>query len=172
MAQDPWDLVLVGGGESLENIRSLARDIPGILFVGPEFGDSLCQYYALARALIVPSIIDPWGLVVNEGMASGLPVIVSRRCGSAKTLVHEGENGWTFESEDVDTLCGLLLRISSLPPDKLTEMGKKSKSVISDWSLDRFVDGVMAATQIPRRPPGGILSNILTRVWKGHVKVN
>ena len=172
MVQNPWDLLLVGDGEHLENIHGLARDIPGVLFVGPQFGDDLCQYYALARALVVPSIIDPWGLVVNEGMASGLPVIVSKGCGAAKTLVREGENGWTFEPGDDETLTNLMIRVSSLSSDALKEMGRKSQSIVSEWSLDRFADGVLKAVEIPRRPPAGPISNILTKLWKGRVTVN
>ena len=172
MVQNPWDLLLVGDGEHLENIHGLARDIPGVLFVGPQFGDDLCQYYALARALVVPSIIDPWGLVVNEGMASGLPVIVSKGCGAAKTLVREGENGWTFEPGDDETLTNLMIRVSSLSSDALKEMGRRSQSIVSEWSLDRFVDGVLEAIEIPRRPPAGPISNILTKLWKGRVRVN
>ena len=169
--QNRWDLLLVGDGEHLENIHGLARDIPGVLFVGPQFGDDLCQYYALARALFVPSIIDPWGLVVNEGMASGLPVIVSKGCGAAKTLVREGENGWTFNPGDDEALTKLMIRASSLPSDVLKEMGRKSQSIISEWSLDRFVDGVLKAIEIPRRPPAGFISNALTRLWKGRVRL-
>jgi glycosyltransferase involved in cell wall biosynthesis len=170
-SQNPWNLVLVGGGENLDNIRNLARDVPGIVFAGPQFSDILCQYYALARALIVPSISDPWGLVVNEGMASGLPVIVSTGCGAAKTLVRDGENGWTFEPGDDETLTKLMVRASSLPSDALKEMGRKSQSIVSEWSLDRFADGVLKAMEIPRRPPAGFVSNALTRLWKGRIRL-
>jgi len=108
----------------------------------------------------VSSEIDPWGLVVNEGMASGLPVIVSKGCGCAKTLVQEGENGWTFEPGDVETLTKLMLQVSSISQDKVKQMGKRSEEIIADWSLDRFVEGVLEAIQIPRRSPAGLISNI------------
>jgi glycosyltransferase involved in cell wall biosynthesis len=170
--QNPWNLVLVGGRDYLNNMQNLAKNISGIHFVGPQFGDDLCQYYALARTLVVPSIIDQWGLVVNEGMASGLPVIVSRGCGSAKTLVQEGRNGWTFEPGDDETLTKLMVQASSLSLDCLKEMGRRSQSIVSEWSLDRFVDGVLEAIEIPRRPPAGPISNILTKLWKGRVRVN
>jgi len=169
---ESWGLVLVGTGSHLGTIQKLSKGIPEILFAGPQFGDDLCHYYALSNGVIVPSLIDQWGLVVNEGMASGLPVIVSRGCGSAKTLVQEGENGWTFEPGDDEALTKLMIRASSSPSDALKEMGRKSQSIVSEWSLDRFADGVLKAIEIPRRPPAGILSDILTRVWKGHVKVN
>jgi glycosyltransferase involved in cell wall biosynthesis len=169
---ESWGLVLVGTGSHFDTIQKLARGIPEILFVGPQFGDDLRHYYALSHALIVPSLIDQWGLVVNEGMASGLPVIVSRGCGSAKTLVQEGENGWTFEPGDDETLTKLMVQASSLSSDCLKEMGRKSQSIVSEWSLDRFADGVLKAIEIPRRPPAGIISNILTKLWKGRVRVN
>lgn len=169
---DPWELVLVGSGDHLHQIQKLAEGIAGISFAGPRFDDDLCTYYGLARAIIVPSTTEPWGLVVNEAMASGLPVIVSTGCGAAKTLVHEGENGWTFEPYDIQKLADIMLMTSGLPVELLDNMGKKSRQIISEWSLDRFTDGVMKAVEIPRRPAAGIISNIITRFWKGRVRIN
>lgn len=168
----PWSLVLVGDGDYLDHIKNLAGNLPEVYFAGPKFGAELCLYYGLARMLIVPSLSDPWGLVVNEGMASGLAVIVSRGCGAAKTLVQEGENGWTFEPRDDEALTKLMEKASSLPRDALNEMGRKSQSMVSEWSLDRFADGVLKAIEIPRRPPAGLISDTLTRLWKGRVRVN
>jgi glycosyltransferase involved in cell wall biosynthesis len=170
--QNPWDLVLVGHGGYLDDIHKLEKYVCGIHFVGAQFEDNLCEYYALARVLIVPSNTETWGLVVNEGMASGLPVIVSKGCGSAKTLVHEGENGWTFEPGDDEALTKLMIGASSLSSNALKEMGRKSQSIVSEWSLDRFADGVLKAIEIPRRPPAGPISDILTKLWKGRVRVN
>jgi 1,2-diacylglycerol 3-alpha-glucosyltransferase len=138
---ESWGLVLVGAGSHFDSIHKLAKGIPEVQFAGLQFGDELCRYYALSHALIVPSVIDQWGLVVNEGMASGLPVIVSRGCGAAKTLVKEGENGWTFDPGDDETLTKLMLQASSLSLDCLKEMGRKSQSIVSQWSLDRFATG-------------------------------
>jgi glycosyltransferase involved in cell wall biosynthesis len=167
-----WSLVLVGDGDHLDDIKKLARNLPEVRFVGSKFGADLCIYYGLARMLIVPSLSDPWGLVVNEGMASGLPVIVSKGCGAAKTLVKESENGWTFEPGDEKTLASFMIKASSLSPEALKEMGRKSKAIVSEWSLDRFADGVLKAIEIPRRPPAGLVSNVLTRLWKGRVRTN
>jgi glycosyltransferase involved in cell wall biosynthesis len=162
----------VGDGDHFDHIQNLTENLPEDYFAGLKFGAELCHYYALARVLIVPSLSDPWGLAVNEGMASGLPVIVSKGCGAAKTLVREGENGWTFEPGDEEALTTLMIKASSLPPDALKEMGRKSQSIISEWSLDRFADGVLKAIEIPRRPPAGFISDTLTRLWKGRVSIN
>jgi glycosyltransferase involved in cell wall biosynthesis len=109
---------------------------------------------------------------VNEALASGLPVIVSRGCGAAKTLVKEGENGWTFEPGAIEELAALMAQMSSLSDSVLQDMGQASRQIVAQWGLDRFVDGVLAALKIPRRPDAGFLSNLLTRLWKGHVRVH
>lgn len=168
----PWNLVLVGSGSHLESIRKAFSNVAGLQFLGPQFGDDLCHCYGLANVLIVPSTLDPWGLVVNEGLASGLPVIVSTGCGAAHTLVAEGENGWCFAPGDVEGLTGLMLRASSCSADALAQMGRKSREIISEWSLDRFADGVFSAMQFPRAASGGFLADIAARLWKGRVSIN
>lgn len=169
---DGWDLVLVGDGPQQAAIREAGADIRGLHFAGMVAGDDLAVYYGLARALVVPSIIDQWGLVVNEGLAAGLPVLVSRGCGAARTLVQEEVNGWTFPSGESDSLADLMVRMSSLPEDALAAMGAASRSIVADWSLDRFADGVIEAMALPRREPAGLISNLATRLWKGRVSVN
>jgi len=171
-SEKPWELVLVGSGPHMQQIRKAAENIPCVHFAGTQSGEDLCAYYGFAKALIVPSIRDPWGLVVNEGMASGLPVLVSRGCGAAKTLVLENENGWAFEPENADELAELMLRLGLLPSGEWERMGRRSQEVISDWSLDRFVEGVLGGLNVPRRLPGGAVSNMLARLWKGRVSVN
>ena len=168
----PRDLVLVGGGERLAAVWRGAARIDGVHFAGAQHGEELCRYYGLARALVVPSLSDPWALVVNEGLASGLPVIVSAGCGAARTLVRENENGWCFPPGDVGALTELLLRAAAASPDRLKQMGEKSRAIIADWSLDRFVAGVLQAAQLPRAAPAGLLSDLAVRLWKGRVSAN
>ena len=167
-----WELVLVGSNNYPEMIWRAAADIEGVHLAGPRFRDELCRYYGLAKVLIVPSESDSWGLVVNEGLASGLPVIISTGCGAAGALVSEGENGWCFSPRDTGALTDLMLRASSLSPEALARMGRKSREIIGAWSLDRFVDGVLQAVQLPRSTPAGFLSDLAVRLWKGRVRYN
>ena len=74
--------------------------------------DELPIYYGLAGAFIHASTTEQWGLVVNEAMAAGLPVIVSERCGCAPDLVENGRNGFTFDPYDVDALTHLMLKMA------------------------------------------------------------
>lgn len=171
-AGKPWDLVIVGGGRGLTDIRNLGMGIKGLHFAGLQYGEELCRHYGLAKALVVPSESDQWGLVVNEGLAAGLPVIVCTGCGSAHTLVSEGENGWCYPPGDVALLTELLLRVGASTPEALARMGAKSREIVAAWSLDRYVEGVLQAMQLPRSMPGGFLADLATRIWKGRISIN
>ena len=106
----------------------------------------LPRWYAEASCFVHASLIEPWGLVVNEAMAAGLPVIVSRTCGCAADLVQEGVNGWTFDPTDKLGLAELMRRISA-SPEQAKLMGESSRRIIRDWGTERFAAGVLAATK-------------------------
>lgn len=171
-AEKGWNLVLVGDGPELETIKERAKDTQGIYFAGRRMEEELLAFYAFTAAFIAPSERDPWALVVNEAMASGLPVIVSKGCGSSQTLVHESKNGWTFEPGDSGTLARQMEQITALAPERLKAMGNESRIIIAEWSLDRFCHGVMEAIKLPRRDNAGLLSSFAVRLWKGRVTVN
>src|SRR5206468_501416 len=95
MAAGPgaWSLVVLGDGVlrgDLEQLRTELNLGDHVLFPGFKQYDELPAYYGLATAFIHASMVEPWGLVVNEAMAAGLPVLVSARCGCAWDLVEEG----------------------------------------------------------------------------------
>jgi 1,2-diacylglycerol 3-alpha-glucosyltransferase len=99
-------LVFVGDGEARQELQSFGSSIsPGnVRFVGFVQREQLGAYYGLAAALVLPTYTDTWGMVVNEAMACGLPVIVSRAAGCAADLVHENRNGLLVTTRDVHSL--------------------------------------------------------------------
>ncbi len=165
---DGLGLVLAGGSE-----RELPRGVTlpeGVLTLGARTQEELGLLYGLAKALVVPSHSDPWGLVVNEGMASGLSVIVSRGCG-ASALVQDGVNGWVFEPGDAGALAQLLRRVGGLSTDELERMGARAQETIAAWGLERFTEGVMRALEIPRALPPRGLAAAASRLWRGWVRM-
>ena len=114
--------------------------------------DELPNYYGLANCFIHASTTEQWGLVVNEAMASGLPVLVSSRCGCAPDLVKEGHNGFTFDPYDINQLAGLMLKISSGQWD-LVAMGQASQDIIADWSPQTFADNLSKAVEVALSSP-------------------
>lgn len=149
----PWNLVLLGDGSLLSGLKSQVSSLgleDSVLLPGFKQYPDLPTYYGLASAMILPSISETWGLVVNEAMASGLPVLVSNRCGCAKDLVQEGVNGFTFDPYDVDQLAGLMLKLShSLFP--ISNYGEASRAIIANWGPERFANGLMQAADAALR---------------------
>jgi glycosyltransferase involved in cell wall biosynthesis len=113
-------------------------------------------YYALAEAFILPSTTEQWGLVVNEAMASGLPVLVSERAGSAGDLVQSGFNGYTFDPYNVVHLSDLMVRLA-IDRDAREAMGTASSDLIKEWSPDvfskRLLELAAVVTEKPKRKP-------------------
>jgi len=144
----PWRLVILGDGPERNALENLVRSegIQGVSFPGFLQIEQLPIYYGLASLFIHPSHQDTWGLVVNEAMAAGLPVLVSKNSGCAQDLVCEGENGFTFASNDVTALADLMVKVSSGQVD-LKEMSASSRNRIKDWGLTRFAQGLHGALQ-------------------------
>jgi glycosyltransferase involved in cell wall biosynthesis len=143
-----WDLVLSGSGPLEAELRERAASLgitSRVFFPGFLQYDALPAWYAHAGAFILPSTSDQWGLVVNEAMASGLPVLVSSRCGCAPDLVAEGRNGFTWDPADAAALTGLLERVSRLHPREREELGQRSQEMIAAFSPGSFARGLIAA---------------------------
>jgi glycosyltransferase involved in cell wall biosynthesis len=109
--------------------------------------------YGLASAAVVASrCCEPWGLVINEAMAAGLPVLVSRACGAAADLVQEGCNGWTFAPGDADGLAALMARVVDDPP-AAARLGANGAALIQAWSPAGFAREALALADIARAAP-------------------
>lgn len=167
---NPWHLVIVGPGRNTEGIKKIRAESADIHFRGLQSGDGLCSHYALAHVLVVPSQAEQWGLVINEGMACSLPVIASKGCGATATLVHDSDNGWTFEPGDAEELAKCMIDAHNTGSEKLAAMGARSRVIIDKWSTTLFAESVFQAMNIPRRKPAGFISNLATHLWKGHVR--
>ena len=144
-----WDLVLCGDGPMKEQLLTEVDKLgvkQYVHFPGFVQYPELPVYYGLATVFIHPSTVEQWGLVVNEAMASRLPVLVSERCGCAPDLVEDGVNGYTFDPYDVEGMAEVMARVSIADVD-LCEMGNASKRLISKWTPERFAEGLWQAIQ-------------------------
>ncbi len=142
----PWSLVLIGSGEEEAALRDLAHslDLPDVHFTGFLQQEEISRYMAFASCFIHASLQEQWGLVVNEAMACGLPVLVSRTCGCAYDLVREGCNGFTFEPTNTQELAGQMEHIAGKGCD-LTKMGAASLEIIAQWGPDLFGESLSKA---------------------------
>ena len=141
-------VVFAGEGLCRQELERQAKSIsPGtVIFPGFAQRDDLAAYYALADALILPTYTDPWGLVVNEAMACGLPVIVSSVAGCAADLVKDGWNGFLVPPGDVRALTRAMGTLAGDLP-KLAAMGSNSRELIAEYSPEKWAASVAEAAQ-------------------------
>ncbi len=136
-----WPLVLVGDGPLAAALRQSASQSAhgdAVFFAGHHGSASLPRFYAHAGCFVLPSTREPWGLVVNEAMACGLPVIVSDRCGCVEDLVLHGGNGFTFDPTREHELQHCLELVSSLSRERLASLGAQSFERIQSFSPENF----------------------------------
>ena len=145
----PWRLVVLGDGNRRQAMENLIRGerIEGVTLAGFRQIDDLPAYYGRASAFVHPAHREQWGLVVNEAMACGLPVIVSEKVGCAHDLVEEGVNGWTFDPTSIEGMAHGLGRMRDLSAEGRANMGRRSREIIAGWSPERFAEGLSNAAR-------------------------
>lgn len=107
-------LVLVGSGQQRQELADLSSSLgldDVVLFAGSMDTAALAIEYAKASCLVLPSFSEPWGLVVNEALSYGCPVVVSHRCGCVPELVEGKPTGFVFEAGNVDELASKLVAV-------------------------------------------------------------
>jgi glycosyltransferase involved in cell wall biosynthesis len=131
-------LLLAGPGEQ-DRLRSLAMAWgleKSIGFLGNQTPDQIGELLENCTALVLPSHREPWGLVVNEALSYGCPVVVSDICGCTPELVLTGVTGYTFPAGDIGALCESLLQVITLNRDRLNT-AQRCLEVISQYTPER-----------------------------------
>ena len=150
-----WKLVLLGDGHPKNELLKLRGELglsDDVLLPGFKQYSELPSYYALAEAFIHASTTEQWGLVVNEAMASGLPVLVSERCGCAQDLVSYGKNGFTFNPHESEELTRLMLMIYA-GEYEIADMGRASQGIVTQWDTENFAMNLMRAVDVATTNP-------------------
>jgi glycosyltransferase involved in cell wall biosynthesis len=144
-------LVFVGEGSSRQQLEEQAASISAgaIRFAGSVQREQLGTYYALAEMLILATYTDPWGLVVNEAMACGLPIVCSRVAGCAADLVRENWNGLLIPPRDVSLLANAMQHLAT-QPELRAVMAANSMQQISYYSPEAWSEGVARAVAAKR----------------------
>lgn len=143
----PAHLFFVGDGELRKELESYVRahNISNVHFEGFRNQTELARYYTAADVFVLPSGAgETWGLVVNEAMCFGLPIIVSDVVGCAPDLVKDGENGYVVPFGDDKALAE---RLKALASDKslCARFGEMSRRIVSRYSHEEDVKGIISA---------------------------
>ncbi len=133
---DPWSLRIVGEGEERHHLEG----IPGVVFEGRKSQEESAKIMAAASCFILPSIYEPWGVVVHEAAASGLPLILSHRVGSGPEFLRDGINGRMVNAANPDEMAGAMIWIHN--SGKIEEMGGISRRFATVLTPVRWADYV------------------------------
>jgi glycosyltransferase involved in cell wall biosynthesis len=137
-------LKIAGDGELRQALAQTLRAVSErVEFVGFRNWDELPELYATADVLCVPSRYDGWGLVVPEGLASGLPVIATDRMGAALEFIRTGTNGWLAPAGDEMAILSAMQEAASLTNAELDERSQRARESVKEHTLkngsQRFV---------------------------------
>lgn len=143
-----WSLVLVGDGPLKEDLIRLSNQLnisEKVVFTGYQEYESISSIYNSASCFVLPSIIEQWGLVVNEALASGIPVLCSKRAGCAPNLIENNEVGYTFDpftENDLET------KMYQIVEDlKSSDFKSKTHAIISQWGKDKYSNNILKAAE-------------------------
>lgn len=149
------DLVLLGDGPERAAVEACIRSYDVADFVHlPGFRgyEKLPATYALSEGFLHVSNTEQWGLVINEAMASGVPVIASEQCGAARTVIEDGVNA-LLTGTDVSDISNAIFRLFRMTAEQRSEMGRAGSVAIRDWGPERFGSGLAAAVQSASQSP-------------------
>lgn len=140
-------ILIVGDGEERQNLEALSASlgmVEDVRFLGFRNQTELPALFALADVFVLPSRHEPWGLIVNEAMASGCPVIASSDVGAAPDLIRDGVTGYTYPVGDLNALADALAATLRNPRIART-MGEAAAERIATWDFEADVQGLRRA---------------------------
>ncbi len=142
-------LVMLGYGPEEESLKKYitVNEIKNVKFVGHVDVNDIPEIYAIADVFVLPSLEETWGLVINEAMASALPVIATRRVGSAGDLIKDGKNGYVIPEKNYKELESKLFKI--LSNDLVRKnMSKESSKIIKNFTPVQASDSFREAIKL------------------------
>lgn len=142
-------LLYVGDGEMRGDMVNRIKEAhleKDVLILGFKNQGELPCYYDLCDVFVLPSLHEPWGLVINEAMNAGRAVVASHHVASAHDLIRQGENGFIFKAGNIQELSYALKETLS-SKQRCRDMGKASLTIISAWDFNRDIDGLLCAAR-------------------------
>jgi len=128
-------LFIAGDGPLRKQIEKHIKDsgIKGVYLTGFQAREKICEFYALADAVLLASSRETWGMVINEAMCFSLPIIASNRVGSVADLVKNGYNGFIFSVGDVGKITECMERVMRFSHEERLIFGERSYDIINKW---------------------------------------
>jgi glycosyltransferase involved in cell wall biosynthesis len=177
MNDDAYELIIIGDGPAFKELKSLvnAINLRRVRFLGSIDNDKLPQYLNEADAFILPSWSESWGLVVNEAMAAGLPILLSNKINAANTLLEENDNGFSFSPGDVNNIQQKIIDFIHLSDPAKKEMSDNALRTISRMDYNNMGSELLNAISFLEAMPNKrvrLPAKIAINLWRGRYNTN
>jgi glycosyltransferase involved in cell wall biosynthesis len=139
-------LDIVGSGVLADALKRRARELglqSAVAFLGTKTPEDIGRLLLGSDAMVLPSHAEPWGLVVNEALSYGCPVVVSNICGCVPELVRDGITGYSFPVGDIPALCAAMLAAARLSKDRIS-VAKQCIQLIGQYTPERAADEILS----------------------------
>lgn len=165
-------LIILGEGGLLADLLKLQKELglKRVEFLGSMSNDCIPQHLFNADAFILPSWSESWGLVVNEAMAAGLPVLLSNQVNAANTLLKENINGYSFYPDNVEAIGEKLQQFMQLSELEKKEMSKNSLEIISKMNYENMGSELLTTLLLLQKQinkKNRLISYLLINLWHG-----
>ncbi|MCO5948041.1 glycosyltransferase family 4 protein [Mucilaginibacter flavidus] len=169
---DSYALIIVGDGPLLGELQDYQKSqgLKRVNFLGVAANEQIPKILFDADAFVSPSLYESWGLVVNEAMAAGLPVLLSTKINAAFTLLKDGENGYLFDPYEPGILQKKLLEFIRLPEFVKKKMSLKSLELISQMDFNYMGNELLQTLSFFKTRPfkkTSLLAGALLNRWYG-----
>lgn len=144
LEMDPSVGIYIVGGtapqEYLDFVQSHA--LTNVHFIGFQPKEELKEYYRAADIFVLPTREDMWGLVINEAIANGLPVITTEKCVAGHELIEEGKNGFLVPVDDPSAIAEAIRKVVDLDA---YEMRKRSLEIAKEYTIENMAEAHLRA---------------------------
>ena len=167
-----YKLVIIGNGPEYDNLNKLSADLGlhEVSFPGVVKNDDIPRYFNAAGAFILPSLYESWGLVVNEAMAAGLPVLLSNKVNACHALLDQEFNGFSFDPCNIKEIAEKIMKFIALDEKSKHEMAINSFKIINKMSYENM--GIQLSNALSHinekiyNSPG-IMAKVIINLWPG-----
>jgi glycosyltransferase involved in cell wall biosynthesis len=167
-----YRLRIIGAGYEEEKLKKLTTDLglQRVEFIGFVPNIEIPQYLFNADAFVLASFAESWGLAVNEAMAAGLPIILSKNINAHTALLNEDENGYLFDPNNADQIAEKMLKFINLEPAVKQAMSQKSLEIIGTMDYENMGQELLAVLNkmLKLQPKKAtFMGDILMNIWRG-----
>ncbi|MGZ3944946.1 MAG: glycosyltransferase family 4 protein [Mucilaginibacter sp.] len=167
-----YKLAIIGDGPEFVSLNELTLNLglKTIVFLGAINNSDIPTYFYNSVAFVLPSLSESWGLVVNEAMAAGLPILISNKINASYALLQEGVNGYGYEPSDIENIAEKIIEFIELDLQAKIKMSNSSLEIIDRMGYENMGDELLNAMynlSHERTQKLPALALLLINIWHG-----